>query len=742
MADDVLSEKQYGPLHERQRPFKLSFRSAFVVFLMLTGLLLLSLWADRKSVEVEGPSRLVRGPHDTIYVLVDRSIAKASSEGELLSVLDLDMDATVPNVADFIVEEDGRLLFARRDSQFLQYYSPEGKLLPAHFRALSSPAGENHSCGLTRDPSTGILYVADTTRHCIKMFGPDEKEIKTIFAPSGAPGSSPIGEQGKDSDLERVFSSGTPLQYPHGLAFADERLIAADTGNSRIVLFYPDGALDGIIPVFPLGSSNFINPVKVDGFGDTLYAVVRGPDVTGGKVQSFEFNTGLPREFRYSGSSDPRDILARRDDVLVADRASLTVMRYAHSGRFLGTFGNPRLQSLYAGSQLKRKTYEWIRKGSLAGVVAVFGWLFFTLTGRLTALQNVLGPFGSAKRKMLLLIPGLGQAAAGRPLRAGFLVLVLLYFASLFISSWLQYLSGVHTPLSLPMLVTTGLLTYSVWISLVLDGIRLTDKPDDNEDPSAAKRRRQAAFAPLITVCSATAAQLVREFIVRGYPGAPPATQELFYFLIRPFHGNSSLSAAALPASILFGWGGASAALFGSFAWQMKARRSEIATGIVAGFLAGMYSWLFTAVLAGNELGWMLYAPPIQGVLLGLFTYLYFRRKGMPALIMPAAVAGAWIGYFLKFFFGVLAGPIRQLLSGGDAGGLWTGATARLELIFIPAFFIHCAILVTWDIASERPADTGASEIQKEDGFLEQGQGKMDTAMNELMTENQIRQKI
>jgi hypothetical protein len=699
---------------------QLSFRIALIVLLVLIGLFLLSLWADRKSAEVEGPSRLVRGPHDTIYVQVDRSIAKVSSEGELLSVLDLDTDASVPDVADFFAEEDGRLLFARRDSQLLQYYSPEGKLLTRHLRTSSPPVGENHSCNLTKDPSTGILYFADTSRHRIQIFGPDEKEVKTITVPSGTPASSLIGDRREGSDLERVYSSETPLQYPKGLTFAGDRLIATDTGNSRIVLFYPDGTLDKIVPVFPLESSNVINPVKVDRIGDTIYAVVRGPGFIGGKVQSFEVHTGLPRQFRYAGSSDPWDILVRRDDVLVADRASLTVMRYAHSGRFLGTFGKPGLQSLYAGSQLKRKTYDWIRKGSLAGMVAVFGWLLFTSTSRLSAhaLQNFLGPLGSARRKMLLLIPGLGQAAAGRPLRAGIMLLILLYFASLFIYSWLQYYSQVNMSLSLPVLITTGLMAYSVWISIVLDGIRLTGKPTDNEDPSVAKRRRQAAFALLITLCSATAAQLAREFIVHGYPGAPPAIQQLFYLLITPIHGHSSLSAAALPASIMFGWGGAAAALFGTFAWQEKARRSEIATGIVVGFLAGIYSWLFTVSLAGNRLGWMLYAPPIQGVLLSLFTYLYFRRKGMPVIIIPVAVAGAWIGYFLKFFFGVLAVPIGKILSGGDAGGLWTGAIARLELILMPAFFIHLAIWMTWNIASDRPAAHVDAVIRKEDGFL------------------------
>lgn len=697
---------------------KLFFRNALIVLLVLMGLSLLSVWTDRKSSEVEGPSRLVRGPHDTIYVQIDRSIAKVSSEGELLSVLDLDTDASVPDVADFFVEEDGRLLFARRYSQLLQYYSPEGKLLTTCLRMPSPRVGKNPSCNLTKDPSTGILYFADTSRHRIRIFGPDEKEIKTITVPSGAPASSLTGAGRKESRLERVFSPETPLQFPQGLSFAGDRLIVADTGNSRIALFYPDGTLDKIIPVFPPESSYFINPVKVDRFGDAIYVVVRGPGFINGKVQSFEFNTGLPRNFRYSGSSDPWDVLARRDDVLVADRASLTVMRYAHSGRFLGTFGKPGLQGLYAVSQLKRKTYEWIRKGSLAGMAAVFGWLLFTATSRLSSLQNVLGPSRSARRKMLLLIPGLGQAAAGRPWRAGILLLILLYFASFLIYSWLRYRSPAGTSLTLPVLFTAGLMAYSVWISIVLDGIRLTGKRTDNEDPSVAKRCRQAAFALLITLCSATAAQLAREFIVHDYPGAPPVIQQLFYFQTTLTNGHSSLFAAALPASVMFGWGGAAAALFGTLAWEAKARRSEIATGIVAGFLAGIYSWLFTVVLTGNRPGWMFYAPPFQGLLLSLFTYLYFRKKGMPALIMPVAVAGAWVGYFFKFFFGVLSVPIGKILSEGDAGGLWTGAIARLELILMPAFFIHLAIWTTRNIASDRPAGNVDAVSPKEDGFL------------------------
>jgi hypothetical protein len=697
---------------------RLSFHNAFNVLLVLIGLFLLSVWAERKAADVEGPSRLVRGPQGTIYVQVDRSIAKVSTEGELLGLLDLGTDASVPDVSDFFVEQDGRLLFARSNSQLLQYYSPEGKMLGT-FAGITPPqGGKNLSCYLTRDPSTGIVYFADTPRNTIRIFAPDQKEIRTIAVPSGTQPDSPLAARSEGSDLERIFSSETPLQHPHGLTFAGDRLIATDTGNSRIVLFFFEGALDKIIPVFPLESASFINPIRVDRYGDRIYVVVRGQDFADGRVQSFELHTGLPRDFRYPGTNDPWDVLARRDDVLVADRASLTVLRYGHSGRFLGTFGRPAVQNLYAVSRLKRKTFELIRVGSLAGMGFVLAWLLYPLTGKLTALGNILGREGGIRKKLLLLIPGMGQAAAGRLLRAGMLLLTLLLFAALFVYSWFQYQSPSGASMSLPELITTWFLAYTAWIAIVLDGIRLTRKPADNDDRSCVTDR-QPFFAVVITVFAAVAVQLAREFIVFMTPDSPPAIQQVFHLLITSVHGHSSLSAASLPASILFGWGGAGAALFGTFAWQAKARGTELMTGIVTGFVAGMYSWVFSAVAAGSRSEWMLYAPVVQGMVLGLFTWLYFRRKGMPVLIMPAAVAGAWIGNFLKFFLSDLVAPITKLLSVAAAGGLWTGATARLELILIPAAFIHLAIGIAWNITQDTsPVSVEAVARRKEAGIL------------------------
>jgi hypothetical protein len=155
----------------------------------------------------------------------------------------------------------------------------------------------------------------------------------------------------------------------------------------------------------------------------------------------------------------------------------------------LDTFGKPSLQSLYADRQVARKTYQWLRVGSLASMLLVLAWLLFAsrrqrvsydhagqgLHKPLAGLQSLLGPLGSVRRKVLLvLVPGLGQAAAGRILRAFTLFVILSFFVSLVIYS---LSSGESEATSLPVLITSMLMTYTIWMLIVLDGVRLSGKP-------------------------------------------------------------------------------------------------------------------------------------------------------------------------------------------------------------------------------------------------------------------------
>lgn len=700
---------------------KLTVIRALIVLIGLILLLELSFWADEKSFQVEGPSRIVKGPQDTLYIQIDRKIAKISKDGDVLHVVDLDADAAIPeHIADFFVEDDGRLLIARRDSQVLQYYSPEGKLIKTHERIPSSLVDGNHFCKFTKDAGTGTLYFADTSHHHIQIYGPDEKERKIIIVPSGAP---VVVEHSADLDATRIASPDTPLYYPNGMTFDNDRLLATDTGNSRIIVFYPDGTADKIIPIARNEMSSLNNPIKVSRSGGTIYTILRGPNFLGGRVAAYDESTGRERYFlRGRTSIDPWDVFGRFDDVLVTDRESLSVLRYTPEGKFLDIFGKPSLQSLYADRQVARKTYQWLRKGSLACMLLVLVWLFFSSrkqrvsyekTGQslhkpLPRLQSFLGPMGSVRRKALLvLVPGLGQAAAGRILRALTFFVILAYFISLVVYSVLSFREGETT--SLPVFITVMLMTYAAWMVVVLDGVRLSGKPADSTRRLSFRHIFIAIAFPLLTVSAAIAAQLLREAVAQSKPEISLAIQSLLGVFMNEFGGASSPFSVVFPAAVLLGWGGAAAGMFATLSFQAQAGRRKILFGIIFGFLAGIISWIVTATLVGDRVGSLFYMPAMQGITLSTLAFLFFRNNGMPLLIIPVAAAGAWLGSFVKLLVGGLDTFIMNILQSFGMGSIWMGTVTRIEFVTIIAFFIHLAVWVAWNAATTKPIGDEAS---------------------------------
>lgn len=694
---------------------KITVAHALIVLVGLVLLLQLSFWADEKSLEVEGPSRIVKGPQETLYIQIDRKIAKVSFEGEVLNVLDVDTDLAIPeHIADFFVEDDGNLLIARRDSQLLQYYSPEGKLIKTHARIPSELVEGNHFFKFSKDLLAGIIYVADTSHHRIQIFGPDEKETKSISGPSG---SAPVMEQKKDFSEENIDLLGTPLHYPNGLIFDQDRLIATDTGNSRIVIFYPDGTLDKIIPVSRAVPSTFTNPIKVGRTGDTVYAVVRGPNFLGGRVEAFDQNTGVLKLLLQSKLFDPWDVFPRAEDVLIADRESLSVLRYDHKGMLIGTFGKFSLQSLYVDRQIARKAFQGLRIGAFASMFFVLGWLLFALRRQRIAyeltgvsmykpalgVQNFLGPATSVRKKiLLLLIPGIGQVAAGRTLRTIVLLMVLLPFAGFVVIAWFSYRENGYTVL--PVLMAAILFVYSVWIGIVLDGIRLNKNFPEPQAPFNAKGFFKSVALPFLTVCTVLLAQLVAHLILRHRSDVYLRLTSFLCFVST--YGNISM---------LVGWGGAGAGMFGVLALQLRTGTTRNIIGFTIGFFAGAISWLAATSLVGSRLGGTNFLPPVEALLLGSFAYLYFRKLGMPLLSVLVAIAAAWISEVLIVLFTVLYEPlIGVLLSWGIHSRYLIVMVDSLERIGMPAFFIHVSIWGTWNLASDRFTKTVSSDQPNE----------------------------
>jgi sugar lactone lactonase YvrE len=76
--------------------------------------------------------------------------------------------------------------------------------------------------GLARDPVSGLLYVADTAAHDVKVFGPAGELLHVIGRRGAAPGE---------------------FNFPTHLAFAQGELYVTDTLNNRVQVFGADGQL-------------------------------------------------------------------------------------------------------------------------------------------------------------------------------------------------------------------------------------------------------------------------------------------------------------------------------------------------------------------------------------------------------------------------------------------------------------------------------------------------------------------
>ncbi len=702
---------------EQAKPAKKpSVARALIVLVGLIGLLQLSFWSDQKSFEVEGPLRIVQGPQDTIYIQIDRKIVKVSRDGEVLHVLDLDADAAIPeHIADFFVENDGSLLIARRDSQLLQYYSPEGKLIKTHSRSPSALVAGDHFCKFSKDAATGRLYFADTSHHRIQIYGPDEKEINDIAVPSRISSVLSSGDTPPQNEQVSVPGSETHLRYPNGLVFNNDRLIATDTGNFRLLVFYPDGLLDRVMPTGE--GLEYHNPFRVSWSDDSLYVIMRGPNFLGGKVAAFSMTSGRPRPFSHPKSIDPWDVFARPSDVLVADRESLSVLKFSPVGEPLGVFGQASLRNIYADRQVTRKTYQWLRTGSLAGMaILLLSLLVASRTQRLAheaageslykpieVLQRFLGPIGGMRRGLLLIvIPGLGQAAAGRILRACTLLCGLLFMGAVAVYPWFQYQETSISTFTPSVAIMAAMLFYTAWMAVVLDGFRMNGKQQVNPKGFRIARVLLSLAAPLITITLAVAAQVFREMTAYSYPQFAEAIQTVFRSLMTTVGRSISPYPSTIPAALVFGWGGAAAGMFSSLAWQAKLGKNKVLAGIIAGFAAGMASWLISALLLGDRLGWMLYIQYCQGALIGVLAYLYFRRAGMPLLVVPIAVAGAWSGDLIRMVTAAHGVSLRSVIP-IPVSSYWTGGQARLGFILLPAFFIHLAIWAAWNAAASKP---------------------------------------
>lgn len=125
--------------------------------------------------------------------------------------------------------------------------------------AKGNPLGEfghevlKRPTGLARDAQRGLIYVADTNGHDIKVFGDDGKLLEVI---------------GRRGEKDGEFN------YPTHLAFAADKLYVSDTLNSRIQIFDSNHKWLGKFGRLGLYIGDLVRPKGVAVDGDSNIYVI------------------------------------------------------------------------------------------------------------------------------------------------------------------------------------------------------------------------------------------------------------------------------------------------------------------------------------------------------------------------------------------------------------------------------------------------------------------------------------
>ena len=160
-----------------------------------------------------------------------------------------------------------------------------------------------HALGVTLAPD-GVLYIADTYNHKIKLLDPAQKTVKTLFG-KAEPGYA----DGKDAAFNE----------PGGLSYADSKLYIADTNNSVIrVADLTSGTVSTV--VFPNADVLALTP-DASGEPITLPAQTVAPGTT-----QIIVNISVPAAFKFNDIA-PFELHFAPDALAIFGSADLEILK-------------------------------------------------------------------------------------------------------------------------------------------------------------------------------------------------------------------------------------------------------------------------------------------------------------------------------------------------------------------------------------------------------------------------------
>ncbi len=311
-------------------------------FLLLFALLG---YAYYQKASIVGPELIKAAPDGTLFIEFDRHLYHYGRDGNL--IVDYDMAALgAGELFDFTFLGAGTILLRLGPVEYstvdhLKHYARmanEDEVLTsdadsglfacvlAEARCVRfSPFDSDRPHWLLRDPASGAVYVADTTRHAVRKLGPGGNEVA-------------------------VRAEG--LYFPNALVLDGDTLLLVDTNHHRIVRLATatERFAEELQAYDPLTdaarAAGHTWPYQLAAVGSEWWLVLMDNNMAHGGVYRFDADWQALGVLSLPEGADPVYVATVGDEVLVSDFANQRIYRFDPEGRSLGLFAPAPLEQL------------------------------------------------------------------------------------------------------------------------------------------------------------------------------------------------------------------------------------------------------------------------------------------------------------------------------------------------------------------------------------------------------------
>lgn len=330
----------------------------------LSAIAALSIWAwgTGQAKSVGGPSQLAVAPDGHFFLQVGHSLLEHDEAGNFIREHDLRALGVERSVGGIAFFSNGDLLVRRGSDtrslldnlRALRRASNPPSIEPdaaasglARCRLAisrcggfgSPPIDIKAAYGVFIDWQTDHVYLSDTTRHVLRKYDGDGREL--------APPAS-------------------GFRFPNGIVLVDGRLMLADTNHRRVVALDPanDRFADELdsIDVVPGAAQRAGHawPNDVVRVGDHWWVNLVQSDMSFGGIYVFDDNWRFRLRIPLPPGADPVDLLPFGNEILVSDWHNETLWRIDAATLDVAPFSSRGLAATVARSEERRRHYETV----------------------------------------------------------------------------------------------------------------------------------------------------------------------------------------------------------------------------------------------------------------------------------------------------------------------------------------------------------------------------------------------